>query len=134
MMTPGTGVRVYLATRPCDMRKGLDGLAAQVQNVLAADPFSGSLFVFRGKRGDILKILAWDGSGLCVSWPWCLSKAGIGAKVRLVVGEGRHSAVCRRGSRDAAARCRRSASTSSKRRSQSVCQAATTRRAGRRPL
>ncbi len=66
MITPGTGVRVYLATRPCGMRKGLDGLAAQVQNVLAADPFSGSLFVFRGKRGDILKILAWDGSGLCI--------------------------------------------------------------------
>ena len=44
----------------------MDGLAAQVQNVLAADPFSGALFVFRGKRGDILKILAWDGSGLCL--------------------------------------------------------------------
>lgn len=66
MITPGPGVRVYLATQPCDMRKGMDGLAAQVQNVLAADPFSGALFVFRGKRGDILKILAWDGSGLCL--------------------------------------------------------------------
>ena len=64
MIAPGPGVRVYLATQPCDMRKGMDGLAAQVQNVLAADPFSGALFVFRGKRGDILKILAWDGSGL----------------------------------------------------------------------
>ena len=57
---------MYLATTPCDMRKGLDGLAAQVQTVLAADPFSGALFVFRGKRGDHLKILAWDGSGLCL--------------------------------------------------------------------
>ena len=66
MMTPGTKVRVYLATRPCDMRKGLDGLAAQVRNVLAADPCSGSLFVFRGRRDDMLKILAWDGSGLCL--------------------------------------------------------------------
>ena len=56
MITPGPGVRVYLSTQPCDMRKGMDGLAAQVQNVLAADPFSGALFVFRGKRGDILKI------------------------------------------------------------------------------
>ena len=52
--------------RPCDMRKGLDGLAAQVQTVLTDNPFSGSLFVFRGKRGDYLKILAWDGSGLCL--------------------------------------------------------------------
>ncbi|WP_352874043.1 IS66 family insertion sequence element accessory protein TnpB [Mesorhizobium sp. M1409] len=38
MIAPGSGVRVYLATQPCDMRKGMDGLAAQVQNVLAADP------------------------------------------------------------------------------------------------
>ena len=67
MIAPGSGVRVYLATQPCDMRKGMDGLAAQVQNVLAADPFCGALLVFRGKRGDILKILAWDGSGLCLS-------------------------------------------------------------------
>lgn len=49
------------------MRKGFDGLAAQVQSVLKADPFSGALFVFRGKRGDYLKILAWDGSGMCLS-------------------------------------------------------------------
>ena len=48
------------------MRKGLDGLAAQVQSVLQADPFSGALFIFRGKRGDYLKILAWDGSGMCL--------------------------------------------------------------------
>ncbi len=66
MIAPGPGVKVYLATQPCDMRKGMDGLAAQVQNVLATNPFSGALFVFRGKRGDILKILTWDGSGLCL--------------------------------------------------------------------
>jgi transposase len=66
MITPPAGAKVYLALTPCDMRKGLDGLAAQVQSVLAADPFSGALFVFRGKRGDYLKILAWDGSGLCL--------------------------------------------------------------------
>lgn len=66
MITPPAGARVYLAMMPCDMRKGLDGLAAQVQSMLAADPFSGALFIFRGKRGDHLKILAWDGSGLCL--------------------------------------------------------------------
>jgi transposase len=58
--------RVYLACRPVDLRKGLDGLAAQVANVLQADPFSGDLFVFRGKRGDYLKLVYWDGSGLCL--------------------------------------------------------------------
>jgi len=61
-----SGTRVYLACRPVDMRKGIDGLLAQVANVLRADPFSGHLFLFRGKRGDYLKILCWDGSGLCL--------------------------------------------------------------------
>jgi transposase len=58
--------RVYLACRPVDLRKGLDGLAAQVANVLQADPFSGHLFIFRGKRGDYRKLVYWDGSGLCL--------------------------------------------------------------------
>ena len=66
MINPPPGVRVYLAMTPCDMRKGMDGLAAQAQSVLGADPFAGALFVFRGKRGDILKILTWDGSGMCL--------------------------------------------------------------------
>jgi len=66
MIHPAAGVRVYLATRPCDLRKGMQGLAAEVQSVLKTDPFSGALFVFRGKRGDYLKIIAWDGSGLCL--------------------------------------------------------------------
>ncbi len=52
MIVPPSGARVYLAMTPCDLRKGLDGLAAQVQGVLKADPFSGALFVFRGKRGQ----------------------------------------------------------------------------------
>jgi transposase len=58
--------RVYLACRPVDLRKGLDGLAAQVANVLQGDPFSGHLFIFRGRRGDYLKLVYWDGSGLCL--------------------------------------------------------------------
>jgi transposase len=48
------------------MRKGFDGLAAQVRNLLRLDPFSGTVFLFRGKRGDRLKALVWDGSGLCL--------------------------------------------------------------------
>jgi transposase len=60
------GTRIYLALEPTDMRKGFDGLAAQVSHVLWHDPFSGHLFLFRGKRGDRLKALYWDGSGLCL--------------------------------------------------------------------
>jgi transposase len=61
-----TGVRVWLATGHTDMRKGFDGLAARVQTVLQLDPHGGALFVFRGRRGDLLKVLWWDGQGLCL--------------------------------------------------------------------
>jgi transposase len=63
-VAPGT--KVYLATRPVSMRYGFDGLAAQIANVLQADPYSCHIFIFRGKRGDYLKLLYWDGSGLCL--------------------------------------------------------------------
>lgn len=58
------GVRVYVACGVTDMRKGFDGLAALVQTALALDPYSGAVFLFRGKRGDLLKALLWDGQGL----------------------------------------------------------------------
>jgi transposase len=48
------------------MRKGFDGLAALVQLHLGQDPFSGQLFAFRGRRGDLVKVLSWDGQGLCL--------------------------------------------------------------------
>jgi transposase len=48
------------------MRRGFNGLSADVARVLEADPFCGAVFVFRGKRGDYVKILTWDGSGLCL--------------------------------------------------------------------
>lgn len=66
MMALVPGTQVWIVCGPTDMRKGFDGLAAQVKNVLLADPFSGHLFVFRGKRGDSVKVLHWDGSGLCL--------------------------------------------------------------------
>lgn len=66
MITVPAGVRVYLALGPTDMRKGFDGLAALVQGVLKKDPFSGHLFLFRGKRSDRVKVLFWDGNGLCL--------------------------------------------------------------------
>ena len=60
------GTRVWLVAGATDMRRGFDGLAAMVQTQLLADPFSGQLFVFRGRRGDRLKVLWWDGDGLCL--------------------------------------------------------------------
>ena len=59
------GTRVWLATGATDMRKGFDSLAAQAQTVLGQDPFSGHVFCFRGGRGDLIKLLWWDGDGLC---------------------------------------------------------------------
>jgi transposase len=57
-------VRIYLACGVTDMRKGFDTLAAQVQTMLSLNPHDGALYVFRGKRGDLLKVLWWDGQGL----------------------------------------------------------------------
>jgi transposase len=60
------GTKVYLACQPVDMRRGFDGLSAEVVNRMNADPYSGYLFLFRGKRGDYLKALYWDGTGMCL--------------------------------------------------------------------
>jgi transposase len=68
MIAAPTGVKVMVATKPVDFRKGADGLAALVREQLCHDPFSGTIFVFRSKRADRLKILAWDGSGLVLLW------------------------------------------------------------------
>lgn len=64
MIGPPAGVRVYLAAGVTDMRKGFDGLAALVQQRLHHDPFGGAVYAFRGKRGDLVKLLWWDGQGL----------------------------------------------------------------------
>ena len=61
-----TGVRVWLATGHTDMRKGFGGLSLLVQETLKRDPHSGNLFVFRGRRGDLIKVLWYDGQGLCL--------------------------------------------------------------------
>lgn len=60
--------RIYLACGVTDLRKGIDGLAALAQSVLLKDPCSGALFVFRGRRGDRIKILHWDGQGFCLHY------------------------------------------------------------------
>lgn len=66
MISIASGIRVMIATRPVDFRKGMDGLAAVVKEHLQADPFSGAIFVFRSKRADRVKLIVWDGTGLCL--------------------------------------------------------------------
>ena len=67
-MLPTHQLRILVATQPVDFRKGHDGLAALVQSVLEEDPFTGTVFVFRAKRSDRLKILFWDGTGLVMAY------------------------------------------------------------------
>ena len=66
MLSISRTTRVFLAIEPTDLRKGFDGLFALVENVIREDPFSGHLFVFRGRRGDLIKVIWWDGQGACL--------------------------------------------------------------------
>ena len=66
MIPVPAGIRVWLAAGYTDMRKGFDGLALKVQEILQRDPHSGHVFAFRGKRGDLVKLLWHDGQGLCL--------------------------------------------------------------------
>ena len=64
MIAPPSGTHVWLAAGVSDMRKGMNGLALQVQQALQRDPHAGDVYVFRGRRGDLLKILWHDGLGM----------------------------------------------------------------------
>ncbi len=66
MLTLSPAVRIYLATGATDLRRSIDGLSALVREQLALDPLSGHLFLFRNRRGDRLKVLAWDRSGFWI--------------------------------------------------------------------
>ena len=66
MIPVPTNTRVWLAAGVTDMRKGFAALAAQAEAVLKQDPFGGHLFVFRGRRGDLVKVIWWDGQGACM--------------------------------------------------------------------
>ena len=68
MIIPSQAVKIVVATKPVDFRKGHDGLAAVVQNELGLDLHSGIIVVFRAKRGDRIKVLLWDGSGLVMAY------------------------------------------------------------------
>ena len=87
MLIIPAGVKVHLALGYTDMRKGLDGLATLVQETLKQDPFSGHLFAFRGRKASTMKVLFWDGNGLCMFtkrlnqggfvWPRLIDPGGI---------------------------------------------------------
>lgn len=66
MIGPTGAVRVMVATKPVDFRKGAEGLAALVRAEMQADPFSGVIYVFRAKRADRVKLVFWDGTGVCL--------------------------------------------------------------------
>ena len=66
MIFPSNRVQILVATKPIDFRKGHDGLSAMVSSVLRKDPFTGTVFVFRARRADRLKLLYWDGQGFCL--------------------------------------------------------------------
>ena len=68
MIFPSQAVRIVIATKPVDFRKGHDGLAAVAEHELGLDPHSGVIVVFRAKRGDRIKVLLWDGSGMVMSY------------------------------------------------------------------
>ncbi len=99
MIGPTGAVRVMMATRPVDFRKGVDGLAALVRETMGADPFSGAVYVFRAKRADRVTLVFWDGTGVCLfakrleegQFRWPKVQDGV---VRLTAAE---LAACQRG-------------------------------------
>jgi transposase len=96
MIPVPSGVQVWLATGHTDMRRGFDGLALLVQETLKRDPHNGHLFVFRGRRGRLIKVLWHDGQGLCLfakrlergRFIWPSSAGGVVRSRR------RNSAIC----------------------------------------
>jgi transposase len=66
VISPPSNTNIWIAAGITDMRRGFTGLSAAAQTVLEQNPYSGHVFVFRGKRGDLVKVLWWDGDGLCL--------------------------------------------------------------------
>lgn len=66
MIPVPVGTRVWLAAGVTDMRRGFSSLAAQAETALGLDPYAGHLFVFRGRQGDLIKVIWWDGQGSCL--------------------------------------------------------------------
>lgn len=77
MIGPTGAVRVMVATKPVDFRKGAEGLTALVRESMGADPFSGAIYVFRSKRADRVKLVYFDGTGVCPRLQICRSPAAL---------------------------------------------------------
>ena len=60
------GTRIWIVAGATDLRRGFVGLSGMVQTALEENPFAGHVFVFRGRRGDLIKVLWWDGDGMCL--------------------------------------------------------------------
>ena len=101
MIGPTGAVRVMVATKPVDFRKGAEGLAALVRETMEADPFSGAVYVFRAKRADRVKLIFWDGTGVCL-----FAKRLEDGAVPLAEGAGRRDAADGRAALGAARRAR----------------------------
>jgi len=106
MIGPTGTVRVMMATKPVDFRKGAEGLAALVRETMKSDPFSGAVYVFRAKRADRVKLIYWDGTGVCLfakrGWQVPLAEragwgdAAVGCGVLGIVGGARLATGSRR--------------------------------------
>lgn len=83
MIGPSGTVRVMMATRPVDFRKGAEGLATLVREAMMADPFSGAVYVFRAKRADRIKLIFWDGTGCaCLRSAW-KTASSVGRRLKM---------------------------------------------------
>jgi len=86
MIGVAAGTRIWIVAGVTDMQRRFVGLSGMVQTALNVNPFSGQVFVFRGKRGDLIKLLWWDGDGLCLfakrlergkfTWPQAVTSPG----------------------------------------------------------
>ena len=85
MIGPPANTRIWIAAGVTDMRSGFNSLATKVQTVLEKDPYGGHVFIFRGRRGDLLKALYWSDGGLCLfakrlekgRFAWPRAEAGV---------------------------------------------------------
>ena len=114
MIAPPAGARIWIAAGVTDLRRGFTGLSAIAQTVLQQNPFGGHVFVFRGRRGDLIKLLWWDGDGLCLFakrlergrfiWPQAdsgtvsLTRAHLSMLLKVSIGGGQHALEARDGS------------------------------------
>ena len=115
MIALPAGTNIWIAAGVTDLRRGFTGLSAVAQTVLEQDPFSGHVFVFRGRRGDLIKVLWWDGDGLCLFakrlergrfiWPQADQGSGVAEPRTAIDAAGRHRLATAGSHQHAIGRC-----------------------------